>query len=66
MAFLENRNDVHHFISEVEQTDDPRLAVKLLRERIEVLNAEGKDVPEEFILFQNRFVEECVYASQGR
>ena len=66
MASLENRDDVHHFISEMEQTDDPRLAVKLLRDRIEELNAEGKDVPAEFILIQNRFVKECVYASQGR
>jgi hypothetical protein len=66
MASVENRDDVHHLISEVEQAEDPRLAVKLIRDRIAALNTEGKHVPEEFILIQNRFVEECVYASQGR
>ena len=66
MARVENRDEVHHLISEVEHADDPRLAVKLVRDRIAELNAEGKDVPKEFILIQNRFVEECVYASQGR
>ena len=66
MAFVENRDDVDDIISEVEQADDPRLAVKLVRDRIAVLNAEGKHIPKELILIQNRFVEECVYDSQGR
>ena len=66
MATLVTRDEVQSLISQVEQEDDPRLAVKLLTDRIAELNAEGKDVPEEFIVFQNRFVKECIYASQGR
>jgi hypothetical protein len=66
MASVKNRDEVHILISEVEQADDPRQAVKLLRDRIAELNAEGKEVPEEFLLIENRFVDECVYASQGR
>lgn len=66
MASVKAQSDVQVLMSELEQTDDPRLAVKLLRERIDQLSAEGKDIPEAYILLQNRLVNECVYASQGR
>ena len=66
MASVAARDEVQSFISKVEQEDDPRLAVKLLRDRIAELSAEGKDVPQAFIVIQNRFVDECIYASQGR
>ncbi len=66
MASVEARDEIQNLISKMEHEDDPRLAVKLLRDRIAELNAEGKDIPEEFIAIQNRFVDECIYASQGR
>ena len=66
MASVEARDEIQNLISKVEQEDDPRLAVKLLRDRIAELIAEGKDIPEEIIAIENRFVDECIYASQGR
>lgn len=66
MTSVEIRDELQNLISEAEQADDPRLAAKLLHDRISALNAEGKHVPEAFRQIQNRLVKECVYASQGR
>ena len=45
MASLVTRDEVQSLISQVEREEDPRLAVKLLTDRIAELNAEGKEVP---------------------
>ena len=66
MASEELRDEVRVLIRKVEQEDDPRLAVRLIRKRIAELNDVGEDVPEEFLLLQIRLVDECIYASQGR
>jgi hypothetical protein len=42
------------------------LAVNLIRQRIAELNDRGEGVPEELIRIENRYVDECIYASQGR
>lgn len=66
MASVEICDELQDLICEVEQADDPRLAAKLVHDRIVALDAEGKHVPDAFLLIQNRLVKECVYASQGR
>lgn len=66
MTLEQKREEIRALVTKVEQEDDPRMAVKLIRQRIAELNNIGEDVPEEFIWMQNRLVDECIYASQGR
>ena len=60
------RKEVQAIVTKAEQVEDPRLAVKLIRQRIAELNDSGEGAPEELIWIQNRFVDECIYTSQGR
>jgi hypothetical protein len=53
-------------VTKAEQAEDPRLALKLIRQRIAELNDRGEEVPEELIRIKNRYADECIYASQGR
>ena len=66
MSSEELRDELRVLIRKIEQEDDPRLAVRLIRKRIAELKDVDKDVPEEFLLLQTRLVNECIYASQGR
>ena len=66
MTLEQKREEIRALVTKIEQEDDPRLAVKIIRQRIAELNNIGEDVPEEFIWMQNRLVDECIYASQGR
>jgi hypothetical protein len=60
------RKEVQAIVTKAEQVEDPRLAVNLIRQRIAELNDRGEGVPEELIRIENRYVDECIYASQGR
>ena len=66
MASNQKLKAIREIVTKAEQEDDPRLAVKLIRQKIAELNNSGKDVPEELIWIQNRYVDECIYESQGR
>lgn len=66
MTPAESREEVRVLLAKVEQTDDPRFAVRLVRERIAELNNCGEDVPEELTWMEKRLVAECIDASQGR
>ena len=66
MTPAESRGEVHVLLAKVEQTDDPRFAVRLVRERIAELNNCGEEVPEELTWMEKRLVAECIDASQGR
>ncbi|MGI9423104.1 MAG: hypothetical protein ACR2PA_07920 [Hyphomicrobiaceae bacterium] len=66
MTLEQKREEIRALATKIEQEDDPRSAVKIIRQRIAELNNIGEDVPEEFIWMQNRLVDECIYASQGR
>ncbi len=66
MTSEEKRQTIRVILSEAEQQDDPRAAVQLIRRKISEMNDRGQEVPEELTEIQNRFVDECIYASQGR
>lgn len=66
MTSEQERQTVRVILSEAEQQDDPRAAVQLIRQKIKELNDNGQMVPDELTAIENRFVDECIYASQGR
>ncbi len=66
MTSDQRREEIRLLLTRAEDVDDPRLAVQLIRQRIAELNESGQDVPEELIWLQNRYVDECIHASQGR
>ncbi|MEM6496147.1 MAG: hypothetical protein AAF709_05410 [Pseudomonadota bacterium] len=66
MTSEEKRQTIRVILSEAEQQDDPRAAVQLIRRKIGEMNDRGQEVPEELTEIQTRFVDECIYASQGR
>ncbi|MEM8971114.1 MAG: hypothetical protein AAGD43_03520 [Pseudomonadota bacterium] len=66
MTSEEKRQTIRVILREAEQQDDPRAAVQLIRLKISEMNDRGQEVPEELTEIQNRFVDECIYASQGR
>ena len=66
MTPAESREEVRVLLAKVEQADDPRFAVRLVRERIAELSNCGEDVPEELTWMEKRLVAECIDASQGR
>ena len=60
------RKEIRALVTRAEQAGDPRLAVKLIKQRIAELNDSGEEVPAELIWIENRYLNECIYASQGR
>jgi len=66
MTSAQKRKEIREIVIKAEQEGDPRLAIELIRQRIAELNDSGQEVPEELIWIQNRYVDECIYASQGR
>lgn len=66
MTPTEAREEVRSINAKLEQADDPRFGVVLVRERIEELKASGEDVPEALTSMEKRLVADCVEASQGR
>ncbi|MGI9410051.1 MAG: hypothetical protein ACR2OV_08255 [Hyphomicrobiaceae bacterium] len=66
MTSDQKREEIRALVTTAEQQDDPRYAVQVIRQRIAELNNSGQEVPEELIWIQNRYVDECIYASQGR
>lgn len=66
MTPAEAREEVRSIADQIEQADDPRFGVRLVRARIEQLKASGEDVPEVLMSMEKRLVADCVEASQGR
>ena len=66
MTPMEAREEVRSMTAKVEQADDPRFGVVLIRARIEELKASGEDVPEALTSMEKQLVADCVEASQGR
>lgn len=66
MTPLEARAEVRTIISQIEQVDDPRLGVSLVRKRIAELHEAGESVPEELVSVEKRLIADCIEASQGR
>ncbi len=66
MTPAEAREEVRSITDQIEQADDPRFGVRLVRARIEQLKASGEDVPEALMSMEKRLVADCVEASQGR
>ena len=66
MTSEEKRQTIRVILSEAEQQEDPRAAVQLIRRKISEMNDSGQEVPDELTEIENRFVDECIYASQGR
>jgi hypothetical protein len=66
MTTAEKREEVRALAEKAEQLDDPRSAVKLIRERMDELSNRGIDIPEEFTRIEKRYLNECIYSSQGR
>jgi hypothetical protein len=54
-------------VHEMEQTDDdPRQCYAIVKKRISEFRRSGRDVPDELSKLENRFLTECMLASQGR
>ena len=66
MTPAEAREEVRSIVDQIEQADDPRFGVRLVRARIEQLRASGEDIPEALTSMEKRLVADCVEASQGR
>ena len=66
MTPAEAREEVRSIVDQIEQADDPRFGVRLVRARIAQLKASGEDVPEALMSMEKRLVADCVEASQGR
>ena len=66
MTPAEAREEVRSIVDQIEQADDPRFGVRLVRARIEQLKASGEDIPEALTSMEKRLVADCVEASQGR
>ena len=60
------REEVRALAAKVEEAEDPRSAVQLVRDRINELTKLGEDIPEELTWIEKRLVAECIDASQGR
>ncbi|MBX9926282.1 MAG: hypothetical protein K2Y05_07980 [Hyphomicrobiaceae bacterium] len=54
------------FYRELNNVDDPREGVAMVREKIARLAAAGVEVPEELVRTERQFQTECVIQSQGR
>lgn len=60
------RQEIRSLVAKAEMVDDPRLAVKIIRQRIAELTDNGQDVPQELIRVENHYVHDCICESQGR
>ena len=60
------RQKVRLIFSEAEQQDDPRAAIQLIQQTIAEMTNLGEEVPQELVLMQNHYVDECIHESQGR
>ncbi len=54
------------FYRELNNVDDPREGVALVRQQIARLAAAGVEVPDELVRTERQFQTECVLQSQGR
>ena len=66
MTSEEKRAEIRSVVTMAEQADDPRRAVAIIRQRITELKNGGHEIPEELVWIENRYVDDCIHASQGR
>ena len=66
MTSNQERQKVRVIVREAEQQDDPRAAIQLIQQKIAEMNNLGEVVPQELVLIQNHYVDECIHESQGR
>jgi len=66
MTPADTRAEVRSIIAQVEQSDDPRQGVQLIRQRMSELRDAGEEVPEEFTRVEKQLIADCIDASQGR
>lgn len=66
MTSEQERQNVRVIVSQAEQQDDPRAAIRLIQQKIAEMNDLGQQVPQELVLIQNHYVDECIHESQGR
>ena len=66
MTSEQMRQKLRVIVSAAEQQDDPRAAIQLIQRTIAEMNNLGEDVPQELVVMQNHYVDECIHESQGR
>ena len=66
MTSEQQRQKVRVIVSQAEQQDDPRAAIQLIQQKITEMNNLGEEVPQDLVLIQNHYVDECIHESQGR
>ena len=66
MTSEQERQKIRLIVGRAEQQDDPRAAIQLIQQGIAEMNNLGEEVPQELLLIQNYYVDECIHESQGR
>lgn len=66
MSPSELSNEIRQLARTIGETEDPRQAIRTVRDRVQAIKAQGRSVPSEIKQIEMRLMDECIAASQGR
>ncbi|MCB1512241.1 MAG: hypothetical protein KDJ36_15180 [Hyphomicrobiaceae bacterium] len=66
MSPSELSSEIRHLARVIGDAEDPRQAIRTVRDRVQAIKAQGRSVPAEIKQIEKRLMDECIAASQGR